>query len=459
MARGDRYHVYQIFATDYFTGLGPAIREDLFLTALPLRLDAEVAERLYGPRGPLRIRELAQGPYFINEEAAGSFRVHSLFREFLTQRWIEERGAASLLEQRSQLARWYRETGDIASAYQIACEAQDWETAVAAIDAAIRPLANQADSYFVLEVLQRLPEDRIRQSRPLWESWVRALSHLGDPRALSEATALAEAPGSISEQGLADLLLAELRHDHGELSDEELAVACDAIALRLTPEDPRLAVQARFMALSARAVRSGSPEQWPRLLEVAREVATEAKAAAMPSVAAIALAQAGDLAGRIFQNAFMQDLATLRFAASFGAAPPLEQRLKRARQLLAVHDAALQLYKEAFSLAEETNDPLTLAHVQLSYSRSTTAKVMDSVLRTGKIAEAERGAGEAAIQYALTAAAAYAERGVLRSVAVCFNAAAEAASVLNDHQRRDGFCDQSASLVHRSRNKLLVVAA
>ena len=163
------------------------------------------------------------------------------------------------------------------------------------------------------------------------------------------------------------MLLAELRHDHGELSDEELAVACDAIALRLTPEDPRLAVQARFMALSARAVRSGSPEQWPRLLEVAREVATEAKAAAMPSVAAIALAQAGDLAGRIFQNAFMQDLAALRFAASFGAAPPVEERLQRARQLLAVYDAALQLYKEAFNLAEETNDPLTLAHVQLSY--------------------------------------------------------------------------------------------
>lgn len=233
MARGDRRHVYQVFATDYFIGLDGAVRNDLLLASLPIRLEAKVAERLYGPSGGLRLRELAGGPYFITEDETATFRLHTLFREFLGQRWIEERGRESLSEQRSALARWYRGTGDTASAFQVACEAEDWETATQAIEPAIRALTNQGDSYFVFDVLKRLPEDRIRQSRPLRESWVRALSHLGDPRALAEAKALAASPGSPTGRALADLLLAELRYEHSEIGDEEMATTCDEIASRL----------------------------------------------------------------------------------------------------------------------------------------------------------------------------------------------------------------------------------
>ena len=97
----------------------------------------------------------------------------SLFREFLSQRWIEERGLGSLQAARSSLARWYHKNNDTASAYQVACEAEDWESAVAVIGPIARAFANRGEAGFLRELLGRIPVDRIRESRPIWESWVR----------------------------------------------------------------------------------------------------------------------------------------------------------------------------------------------------------------------------------------------------------------------------------------------
>jgi hypothetical protein len=446
MTRGDRRQIYRVFATDYFSGLDARVRTDLLLASLPLRLESEVAERLYGDGGGLRLRELASGPYFITEDETGTFRLHSLFREFLSQRWIEERGRDSLLNQRSALAKWYRDAGDTASAFRVACEAEDWETAAYAIEPVIRGLTSQGDFYFVLDVLERLPEDWIRRSRRLWESWVQALSHLGKSAALAEAEALAALPGSQSERALADLLLAELRYERGEIGDEEMATTCEEIGSRLEKDDPRLAVQARLQALGARTVHSSDPEDWPRLLELATEVADAAVAAGLPAVAAVALAQAGDMAARIFESTFTSEFSDLRFATSFGAGMPRVEGVRRARNLAGIHSASMALYKRAFRHAEEADDTIAFAHVRLSYSRTTTAQVMNHILRNGEITEDLRRAGEAALSQALTAADIYARRGVLRSVAICLNAAAEACSALNDRARRDQYCAQAEAI-------------
>ena len=163
MTRGDRHQIYRVFATDYFAQLPELTRHDLLAISLPVSLDATVAQHLLGADGGVRLRTLVDGPYFLAEDEAGTFRLHSLFREFLSQRWIDERGRASLQAARSSLARWHQENEDSVSAYQIACEAEDWEIAVAAIGPIARAFANSGDAGFLRELLGRIPVDRIRE--------------------------------------------------------------------------------------------------------------------------------------------------------------------------------------------------------------------------------------------------------------------------------------------------------
>jgi len=460
MARGDRHEVYRIFATDYFAELPQDLRDGLLAAALPIRLDAEVARRLYGDGGGLRLRQLAEGPYFITEDSAGLFRLHSLFREFLSQRWIDERGRESLLAQRSELARWYQEHGDSANAFQVACEAEDWETATSSIEPIIRLLANQGDAYFVLDVIGRLPEDRIRQSRHLWESWVRALSHLGDERARSEAEALASSKTSDeSDQALADLLLVELRYERSELSDQEAAARCDEIAERLSSTDKRMAVQARLLALGARTARNANPDEWPPLLGAARQAAELARSAEMPAAAAIALSHAGDMAGRIFQMAASEERSQLQFLQRLGYGVRPEALARQVERLVKIGSQAAELYKEAFRLADQTQDSVVLAYVQYSYARYLTFQALNMVFTAGAITESVRSLTQDAIRISLQAAEAYLRRGVLRSVSVCLNAAAEAAKVQNDRDRMDQYLSKSVELASEHGYRDLVEAA
>ena len=148
MTRGDRYRIYRLFATDYFVRLPQHVRDDLLSFSLPVRLDATVARRLLGSDGGIRLRTLAEGPYFLSEDEAGIFRLHSLFREFLCQRWIEERGSDSLKGARSALARWFQDRGDLMDAYQIACEAEDWTVAIDAIEPAAQIFAHRGEVGF-----------------------------------------------------------------------------------------------------------------------------------------------------------------------------------------------------------------------------------------------------------------------------------------------------------------------
>ena len=163
---------------------------------------------------------------------------------------------------KSALARWYQDQDDPVSAYQVACEGNDWTTAIDAIRPFVRLFAAQGDFGFLKELLGPMPPAQIRNSRPLRESWVRALVATGSTEALVEARALAsaEAP-SAADQALADLLLAETEHNLGNIDDAALARICDGIAKQLIAQDSLLSLSARLLSLDSRMVRSSNPKR------------------------------------------------------------------------------------------------------------------------------------------------------------------------------------------------------
>lgn len=447
MTRGDRRRIYRLFAADYFGKLSQRVQDDLFDCSLPLQLDASVAQQLLGTDGGTRMRTLAEGPYFLAEEEAGTFRLHSLFREFLSQRWIEERGLTSLQDARSALARWYQDSEDPVSAYQVACEGENWSIALDVIEPFARAVANRGDVGFLRELLDPIPIDRIRGSRPVWESRVRALAYTGAAEALEEARtfAAAQAP-SIVDQAVADLILAEVEHNLGHLSDEALADACNRVATSVSVHDNSLGFNARLLSLDARLVRSFDPATWPQLEDEARQLLTEAEAADAMAVAAGACVAAADLASRSVETELRSEGLQLKVLESFGDVVPLATKLARASHFLARFDEVTNLYDRALRLAEAAKSPLVVARVQIALARFIVLNTGLAVIQSGDQDESTRTQANNALQLALHAAKAYSEFGAPRGVTIALNAAAEAASVLGDQTRISSLTQEASRI-------------
>ena len=450
MTRGDRHQIYQVFATDYFAQLPDPIRHDLLVTSLPVSLDATVAQHLLGVDGGMRLRTLVDGPYFLVEDEAGTFRLHSLFREFLSQRWIDERGLASLQAARSSLARWYQENNDAASAYQIACEAENWEVAVAVVGPFARAFANRGEAGFVRELLGHVPVDRIHENWPVWESWVRALVYTGAPDALDEARALAAADApSVVDHAVAALLLVQLQHDLGQVTDQAMADACGRIAAQLRDHDVQLHLSARLLSLDARSTHSADPAEWPGFTAEASRLIDEAEAADALAVAAGACATAADFANRSAEDQLRSENLELRVNESFGRDIPLLVRAERARHFISLFNDVVDLFRRAFRLAEEAEAPLIVAEVQIRYARFLVYNSAMAAIRAGAIDDDVRERLESALGFATHAARAYSSLGIPRGVVTALNAAAEAASALGDRTGCDEFTREASGIAEQ----------
>ena len=460
MTGGNRHQIYRVFATDYFTQLPEHIQHDLLICSLPFNLDADVARHLFGQDGGIRLRALVDGPYFLAEDEAGTFRLHSLFGEFLNQRWIDERGRDSLQAAQSELARWYLTNRDMASAYQAACEAEDWDLALTAIGPIAKMLVNQGEAEFLKQLLAPIPVEWIRQNWRVREAWVRALVYTGAPDAIAEARSLAssDAPTAV-DHAVARLVLVQLQNDLGQISDQALAGACDEIAAQIGSADRKLSLSARLLSLDARTTRSADREQWPLLLAEARQIIEAAEAADAPAAAASACATAGDLANRILQDELSSELVKLRMRESLGKRVSLPTRVARATQFVARSREILDLFQKAFRLAENAENPIVLARVQITYASYLTFDGGLAGLRTGEMDSSTRQFLEKAIRFAVGAAATYSSLGIPRDVVVALNVAAQAASILGDRDRLDEFTREASRIATEFDYPALAAAA
>jgi len=444
---GDRHEIYRTFATEYFTGLAVEVREDLFRAALPPVLGLGEADYLFGDGGGIRLRQLADGPHFLLQDETGEYRFHGLFREFLLRRWAEEKTSPSLREEQARLARWYLDRREIAKAYELACTSHDWDTAKTAITPVARAIASQGEGHVLMEILAKMPVEVIRTSRELLQSWVRALSYVGDPTAIEEAQRLVALKGDgPGEDAVAELLLIELRYERGELSDAEMADASDAVADSLGDADRSLVAQARYQSVSVRGYRSADPDVWSAVYEEALAVAELAEVAGQIPTAAAALALASDLLHRLFQFAMSRGALSLEVQTKLGVDVPVEVRAAAARSLLNMSNQSLEHLKRAEQLADETDDQVVKAQIRLIASRLRAESVMNQIFLSKKLDEDGKAQADSAIGLALSAAATYAELGMMRNLVIAMNAAGQAAAIVGDTQRRDDLLNRSEQL-------------
>ena len=329
MARGDRRQIYKTFATGYFDHLKETLKHDLLSISLPQAVDATVARRILGTDGADRLRTIVDGPYFLVEDGAGEFQFHNLFREFLNQRWIEERGLNSLRSAKSDLAAWFLESGQTTQAFGLAVEAENWATAVSAIEPLLPVFNNRGDLAWLAALLEQIPNEWKRKSHIVWGSWVQALSHTGSPTALKEIRSPPTIPAATAdEMAFSRLVVVSLQHNFRLIDDSGLGVACKQIAGQLEPGD-QLAMQARLIALDANSVRNANSAQWPKLRDQAVQLTRDAEKHGLIDIAAAACATAFDLANRVAQDVLKN--STLEDVLATNARDP-DHRCKSARK-------------------------------------------------------------------------------------------------------------------------------
>ena len=214
------------------------------------------------------------------------------------------------------------------------------------------------------------------------------MSTWGPPDALDEAQSLAtsDAPTDL-DHAFARLVLVQLQHNLGHITDQLMADACDEIVTLIGSDDSRLSLGARLLALDARSVRNAESAQWPTLLAEARRILTAAETTGALAVAAGACAAAGDLANRIVDKELSSELLDLRVIESFGGEVPLPVRLARAQQFIARSDEILELFQKAVRLAGAAESPIVLARVWVTYSRYLTLNSASAAFKTGKMEE------------------------------------------------------------------------
>ncbi|MEU4691492.1 LuxR C-terminal-related transcriptional regulator [Actinoplanes sp. NPDC023714] len=286
---------------EVLAGLSPQDRDFLLRTSLPDRICGELAEALTGQRyGQRTLERLAQSHLFVERIGMGRwYRYHGMFRAALRHQLAtvdpERVHALHLLA-----AQWHAATGNGLTAITHAAAGGDWGlVARLVVDRGLQLFAS-ADRQEFLEVLRRIPADRLLENPELaFCSALRSFAE-GDVAAVAQRIARAR------------MLLAGRGPQYRAVLDLALGVLETGVVIRWQGDMPRLVavssqlledlttlrwdqVPARLQYRAMTLNHKGAGLLWTGRLDHAERflwaAASAARAAGVPLVETNALAQ------------------------------------------------------------------------------------------------------------------------------------------------------------------------
>ncbi len=236
------------------------VRAFLLQTSILTRLTGPLCDAVTGDAGGQEMLErLEQRNLFLVplDDARRWYRYHHLFADLLQARL---RKSASYRVERllSRAAGWCAQEGQVDAAIGYALAAQDTEQAASLIARHWHHTANRGEIETVWSWLAALPEDTVRESAPLglaycWVLWLRGQIGAIEPHLMAaenalDAPAVADFPDLPAHLAAMRSIVARHQDDFGA------AVACAERALRLTPPDLSLQVEAQLRTVTYMAL-------------------------------------------------------------------------------------------------------------------------------------------------------------------------------------------------------------
>ncbi|PWK47642.1 LuxR family maltose regulon positive regulatory protein [Actinoplanes xinjiangensis] len=186
--------VEEYLIREVLPGLDDRVREFLLRTSILNRVCGHLADALTGDRdGHHTLQYLAHRNLFVERSGNGPwFRYHPLFRAALRRRLTRRRPGEPVPLHRAA-AGWHERNGDALIAITHAAEAGDWDLVARYVIRRGLPLFTSADRPQLVEVLRRIPAERMNGSAELGLCGALLLYAHGDHAAMPHSLAAAEA--------------------------------------------------------------------------------------------------------------------------------------------------------------------------------------------------------------------------------------------------------------------------
>ncbi len=227
------------------------------------------------------------------------YRYHTLWAEVLQARLLREQPEASLALHRRASA-WFEQHGFWAEAVTHALQGGDVQRAAELMGPAARPMVMRGESNLLLGWLEKLPPDLIasRADLVIAQAWAWLIvGRLDDVSALVERLAAGGPAALQGEVAAMRAIVATVRQDVAAIQQEA------ALALQYLPAQEDTLRCAVALSLGTAAALSGDEGQAAALLEQALHESQRGQQPLIRLMAAITLAQAYEVMGRLTRAA------------------------------------------------------------------------------------------------------------------------------------------------------------
>lgn len=277
-----RMDVYSYLAEQVYLREPEASRNFLLRTCCLDILTAELADPLVGIDNSARFLDhLASNRVFTFVDAnAGAYRYHNLFREFLTHRFVQDRGLRAFRELQSRTAAILEEAGQVERAIELLLGANEPIDALGAISRGGETLLERCETDRLASWLERLQPGPTAGHPWTLLTQSQMLARTGDyDRALGEIDRALRSFGT-SDDGWGVYHALSLKESalYWRGSPEEAAAVCEE-ALAAAPDQPQ-----RVHTLLSLASAMLCMRRWPEAdtaLDAAEDLAAHASGAEM----------------------------------------------------------------------------------------------------------------------------------------------------------------------------------
>lgn len=357
---GDRREIAAVFQESIFGSLSAAEREVIEAVALASTLQLDEVEWVVGRADSARIlASLAERPMFVVERGGElpTYRLHSLYRDFVLRRLATSRGPAWLRTARRELARQFRQKNNFLGALRIAEEGEAWDVAIAAVKDML-PVADRLVEWFLRERLATFPTSEWEGDSELLRF---AIRHDFDWGRLNDAERLTSLLRRVSPN---DAFVeyfdvwAQLRR--GRLGRDDLPLL-DHISevVNEVDRDASGGLRIARLELASRLHDRPSPEYLIPHAEALASIGADTTYSR--PVRGDAFLQAGMIYSRAFFGAYVSNMTRLRTRRDVLGEVGVAERVALAREPLRLQSLASDFIARAGALLPIDDDPLARA--------------------------------------------------------------------------------------------------
>jgi tetratricopeptide (TPR) repeat protein len=364
---GYKGNIYDFFAEEVYSSQSVETKLLLKRLGVARSIHSEIVNMFTGRSdGGQVLKDLAGRNTFLVEDQIknGQFRLHTLFAEFLTTRFLDEEGPEAVRESHRGLANYYLSQREWFLTIEHAIDARDWEIAVQCLEIIGQVGVSLGYGKTFLTWIEKIPEEMRLQSASLCELVGLSAFQIGDLDTASQEFERANNLYEDLKDGAAlnrlEYYTAEISLDKGTITPEEFLKSINRVISWSYQHNEILfgvQVEHRYIQIG-QTISTKYSNLMSKLIKRGEELLAriEQLGSEYDLIRAKVLASQAHLYFQLVTFAFQQETGKVLMREKLGHPIPMEERVSQARMVIGTFNAVLSLYHGAEEIAKGESD-------------------------------------------------------------------------------------------------------